>query len=98
MIYYSDSSTFIKIFKGFYNNLTNYTFKFDRDFNDDSLETSWKSERSLWLHLEKINVINATLQFEKGCMDRGKHQKEYADGNKRLYSDNNSFSSSKYWT
>ena len=97
-IFYSDSETFIKTFKGFYNNLTDYTFKFDRDIKDDSLETSWRSEPSLKLHLEKIKVINCPLQFKKGIIDRGMYQKEFAIGNKRLYSEDNSFSSTKYWS
>lgn len=97
-IFYSDSATFINIFKGFYDNLTDYTFQFDRDIKDDSLETSWRSEPSLILHLEKIKVINSPLQFRKGIIDRGRYKKEFAIGNKRLYSEDNSFSSKNYWS
>ena len=97
-VFYSDSSTFIKTFKGFYYNLTNYTFNSDRDINDDSFRLSWKSEPALELHLRAIGVINLPLQFEKGEMTRGTHIKVHADGNRRLYSDDNRFTSDSYWT
>ena len=98
LVFYSESHLFLKIFKGFYDKLTDYTYDPSRKIQDDSLESSWKSEGAFRLHLKKLNVINARLQFKKGFLDRGNHQKEYADSNKRLYSKNNSFSSSKYWS
>lgn len=81
--FFSESLTFIKIFKTFYNNLKNYTYN-NRSDNDDSFATSWKSELALKMHLNSLNVINEKTNFS-GSIIRGSYNKEYADGNKKLY-------------
>jgi hypothetical protein len=97
-VFYSDNLTFIKTFKGFYDNLTNYTFQPNRDINDDSFRSSWMSDPALKMHLKTIGVFSSPLQFRSGWTPRGSHKKEHADGNKRLYSDDDTFSSDKYWS
>ena len=83
MIFYSESLTFINIFKKFYSKLKNYTYNSNRDDDDDSLSTSWKSETTLKLYLRNINITSNKIEG-----GRGTYNKEYGDGNKKLYINN----------
>ena len=84
-LFYADSLTFIKVFETYYDNLKNYTYNPNRDINDNTFETSWKSENSLKMHLKKYNIINSKMQFSIGSIIRGNYHKVKADGNKKLY-------------
>lgn len=88
MIFYSDSLTFIKVFKTYYDNIKNYGYHPNRDISDDTLESSWKSEPALKMHLEKCGIINEKLPFGPGCIIRGSYNKVRGYGNKKLYIEN----------
>ena len=85
-IFYSESLTFINIFKTFYAQLKNYTYHSNRNDYDNSFDTSWKSEPTLQLHLKKINIHSKRINI--GKIVRGSYNKEHADGNKKLYINN----------
>jgi hypothetical protein len=84
--FYSDSSTFIKTFKTYYDNLKNYTYQ-HRDINDDTFHTSWKSEPALQMHLQTNHILSKRTNI-CGTIIRGSYNKVYADGNKKLYINN----------
>jgi hypothetical protein len=86
-IFYSDSLTFINIFKTYYSNLKNYTYCSDRGDNKDKFATSWKSENALRLHLHNIKIPRNNLQ-NVGNIIRGSYKKVRRDGNKELYVNN----------
>ncbi len=81
-VFYSDSLTFINIFKTYYDNLKNYTYQ-HRDITDDSFSTSWKSEPALQMHLKNINILSEP-SIICGIIIRGSYDKVTADGNKKL--------------
>jgi len=85
-MFYSESLTFINIFKTFYAQLKDYTYNSNRNDDDNSLATSWKSEPALQLHLKKINIHSDKINC--GNIIRGSYNKEIADGNKKLYINN----------
>lgn len=85
-MFYSESLTFINIFKTFYKKLKNYTYNSNRDDKDNSLDTSWKSEIALQLHLKNMNIHSNKVKV--GSIIRGSYNKERADGNKKLYNNN----------
>ena len=70
--------------KTFYAQLKNYTYHSNRNDNDNSFSTSWKSEPALKMHLNFLNVINKKAIIS-GSIIRGSYNKEYADGNQKLY-------------
>lgn len=84
LIFYSNSITFLKIFSLYYDNLSKYTYDNKFQFNN-ILKNSWRSEDCLKIYLNKINVTRKVLQFQNGTIIRGKYKKTYADGNKKLY-------------
>ena len=85
-IFYSESLTFINIFKTFYAKLKNYNYNSNRHYLDDTFATSWHSEPALQLHLKNINI--RSNRINSGKIIRGSYQKEEADGNKKLYINN----------
>ena len=86
LMFYSKSLTFINIFKTFYAQLKNYTYNSNRDDDDNSFATSWKSEPALQLYLKNINI--QSNRIKGGNIIRGSYNKEYRDGNKKLYINN----------
>ena len=84
-VFYADSLTFINVFKNYYNNLKKFTYHKNRDINDDSFETSWRSEPALQMYLKHCNIISKGLQHIPGKIIRGNYNKVLADGNKKLY-------------
>ena len=80
--FYSDSLTFIKTFKTYYDNLQKYTYQ-HRDMNDDTFNTSWKSEPALQQHLKTIHISSERSKI-RGTIIRGSYKKVHADGNKKI--------------
>ena len=85
-MFYSTSLTFINIFKTFYSRLKDYGYYSNRNNDDNSFDTSWKSEPALQLHLKNINIHSKIINI--GNIVRGSYNKERGDGNKKLYIDN----------
>jgi hypothetical protein len=77
-VFYSDSLTFIKTFKTYYDNIKNYAYY------DNKFGIWWPSDQSLKLHLSKINVIQKPLQFNNGKIIRGSFIKKVGDGKKKF--------------
>ena len=87
-MFYASTETFMKLFCNYYDNLTKYTYVNDRSDDDDSFETSWRSEPALDMHVENSGHTNSPLPFPHGKIVRGTYPKVRADGNKKLYKNN----------
>jgi hypothetical protein len=85
-MFYSESLTFINIFKTFYSQLKDYGYYSNRNDDDDSRASSWKSEPALQLYLKNINIHSKIIR--NGKIVRGSYNKTMGDGNKKLYISN----------
>ena len=78
LIFYSESLTFIKVFKTFYTQLKNYSYI--------GGSKSWSSSRSFQSHLKSVNIQSKGIKI--GRIIRGLYKKERDDGKKKLYINN----------
>ena len=81
LMFFTESLTFINIFKTFYAKLKYYTYISNRHDNDNNFDTSWKSELALQLHLKNINIHSKRIYCVR--VIRGSYNKEHEDGNKK---------------
>lgn len=89
LVFYGESKTFIKAFKNFYNKIIDETFQ-NKNIDEITLSSSWKSEPAFIYNLNKKNIKNIISQLNIEII-RGNYNKEFADGNKKLYKDDKLF-------
>tara|TARA_Y100000768_G_scaffold378998_1_gene354124 strand:+ start:2323 stop:2943 length:621 start_codon:yes stop_codon:yes gene_type:complete len=77
-VFYSDSLTFIKTFKTYYDNIKNYAYY------NNKFGIWWGSDQSFKLYLKQNNVIQKPLQFNNGIIIRGSFKKKDGDGKNKF--------------
>jgi len=81
-VFYSDSATFLRAFKPYYDTLHHYTLARAGGFD---INNTWRSELALQLHLKQLHITSARQQFATGQIIRGSYPKQEMDGNQTLY-------------
>ena len=89
VLFYSNTNTFLNAFSNLYDTVINETFNDDnRNNNLNLFQHSWKAEPAIKYLFKRNNIIELPLNFDVHII-RGKYKKVTADGNKKLYDDDN---------
>lgn len=89
ILFYSNTQTFLKAFSNLYDTVINETFTNNNRNNHHNLfQYSWKSEPAIKFLFKRNHIQELRIKFDIRII-RGKYEKIKADGNKKLYTDNN---------